>query len=74
MNSLTKLQASGFWGGATELLAISGILIAFLVMTGTAFWTFTSRSDFRGAPVEIPTPAPPAPPMCQCVGGVCTAV
>ena len=74
MNSLTKLQASGFWGGATELLAISAIVIAFLVMTGTAFWTFTSRSDFRGAPVEIQTPAPPVQPMCQCAGEICSAV
>ena len=74
MNSLTKLQGSVWWGGATELLAISAIGIAFLVMTGTAFWTFTSRSDSRGQPVEIQTPAPPAPPMCQCAGEVCSAV
>jgi hypothetical protein len=74
MNSLTKLQDSAWWGGATELMAISAILIGFLAMAGTAFWTLTWRSDSRAPSVEIQTPAPPAPPMCQCAGEVCTAV
>jgi hypothetical protein len=74
MNSLTKQQGSVWWGGATELLPISAIVVAFLAMAGTAFWTFTSPLDSRGPPVEIQTPAPPAPPVCQCAGEICSAV
>jgi hypothetical protein len=73
MNSLTKLEGSGWWDSGTELMMVSAIVIAFLVMSGTAFWAFTWRSDSRGPQVEIQTPAPTAPPICQCVAEICSA-
>ena len=42
MNSLTKLQGSVWWGGATELIAISAIVIAFLFEWRTAVISLTA--------------------------------
>jgi len=65
MNSLTKLEASGSWGDV-DLMTPTAILVGFLIISVTALWSLTLRSDPRVQPVELRAPVSPAPPICRC--------
>jgi|GEM_PF-6367256 len=72
MNSLTKLEASGSWGDV-DLMTPTAILVGFLIISVTALWSLTLRSDLQLQPVELRAPAPPAPPICRCEIEICRA-